>query len=206
MSWSTNSQQQNRNGIALKRFPRVTYVSSLPDRSQYPNPNPGVSSKQTPLHNNTTPLDSLENSPDQVPVLLLPTATMLSPMLPTTPTMLPAMLSPMLPTATMLRRPPRLRHLPNLPARQVHINPPRILLRRKLQPHLPTNLFHPRLDLLHASGGVVPLPHNNVQVRLAAGAGVAQPALEDVLGLFDKLAVQVDGVRGDVVDLVLWGC
>lgn len=24
ISWSTNSQQQNRNGIALKRFPRVT--------------------------------------------------------------------------------------------------------------------------------------------------------------------------------------
>lgn len=52
---------------------------------------------------------------------------------------------------------------------------------------------------------MVALSHDNMQVRLAAGAGVAQPALEDVLGLFDELAVEVDGVRGDVVDLVLLG-
>lgn len=52
---------------------------------------------------------------------------------------------------------------------------------------------------------MVALSHDNMQVRLAAGAGVAQPALEDVLGLFDELAVKVDGVRGDVVDLVLLG-
>lgn len=135
---------------------------------------------------------------------MLPTPAVLTTMLP--PMLLPSMLPTMLPTPPpMLRRPPRLRHLPNLPARQININPPGILLRRKLQPHLPTNLLHPRLDLLHASGGMVALSHDNMQVRLAAGAGVAQPALEDVLGLFDELAVEVDGVRGDVVDLVLLG-
>lgn len=50
---------------------------------------------------------------------------------------------------------------------------------------------------------MVPLADDDMEMRLTAGAGVAQPALEDVLGLFDELAVEVDGVRGDVVDLVL---
>lgn len=125
---------------------------------------------------------------------MLPAPTMLPTMLPTTP---PMLLPP------MLRRPPRLRHLADLLAREIHINPARVLLRRKLQAHLPANLLHPWLDLLHASGGMVPLADDDMEMRLTAGAGVAQPALEDVLGLFDELAVEVDGVRGDVVDLVL---
>jgi hypothetical protein len=36
-----------------------------------------------------------------------------------------------------------------------------------------------------------------MQVRLPRGLGVADALLEDVLGLLDELAVQVDGVVGD---------
>jgi hypothetical protein len=44
---------------------------------------------------------------------------------------------------------------------------------------------------------MIPLADNDVQVRLAGALGVADALLEDVLGLLDELAVQVDGVLGD---------
>jgi len=50
---------------------------------------------------------------------------------------------------------------------------------------------------------VVALADDDVQVGLAAGLGVADAGLEYVLGLLDELAVQVDGVGGDAVRLVV---
>lgn len=41
---------------------------------------------------------------------------------------------------------------------------------------------------------MVPLANDDVQVRLAGGLGVADALLEDVLGLFNELPVQVNGV------------
>jgi hypothetical protein len=66
-----------------------------------------------------------------------------------------------------------------------------------LQSKFAADLLHARLDLLHMVDGVVSLADDHVEVRLAVLLGVADALLEDLLGLFDKLAVQVDGVARD---------
>jgi len=50
---------------------------------------------------------------------------------------------------------------------------------------------------------VVSLADDHVEVRLAVLLGVADALLEDLLGLFDELAVQVDGVAVDFADGVV---
>lgn len=43
----------------------------------------------------------------------------------------------------------------------------------------------------------------HVKVRLPVLLGVADAVLEDILGLLDELAVQVDGVVGDAIHCVV---
>lgn len=80
------------------------------------------------------------------------------------------------------------------PTRQVDINPTRVFFGRKVKAHLSTDLLDAGLELLHSAGRVVALAHNDVQMRLAAGAGVADSGLENILGLLYILPVQVDGI------------
>lgn len=46
-------------------------------------------------------------------------------------------------------------------------------------------------------GGVVSLANDHVQMRLSTLLGVADALLENLLGFFDVLAVQVDGIAVD---------
>jgi hypothetical protein len=89
------------------------------------------------------------------------------------------------------------------PTLQININAPFIILGGIVQPSLPTHPLHPRLQLLDVPRRVVSLADNDMQVRLPGGLGVADALLEDVLGLLDKLAVQVDGVLGDAAGAVV---
>ena len=113
----------------------------------------------------------------------------------------------LMPTAIPRLVTPRLlgqrRRRANPPALQININPPVVLLGAIVQPQLLAQPLDARLDLLHASGRVVPLADNDMQVRLPRGLGVADALLEDVLGLLDELAVQVDGVLGDAAGRVV---
>lgn len=81
-------------------------------------------------------------------------------------------------------------------AREVNIYPPVVLLRRVLQPELAAHFLDARLDLLHVVRRVVALADNDVEMRLVPGLRVPYPRLQDILGLLDELAVQVDRVRG----------
>jgi hypothetical protein len=116
-------------------------------------------------------------------------------MVTTTSTTIPSLVPPRL--SRQRRRPL------NPPTLQINIHPPLILLGSIVQPQLPTQPLHPRLDLLHMARGVIPLADNDMQVRLAGRLGVADALLKDVLGLFDKLPVQVDGVLGDAAGRVV---
>jgi hypothetical protein len=51
---------------------------------------------------------------------------------------------------------------------------------------------------------VVSLADDHVQVRLAVLLGVANALLEDLLGLFDELAVKINGVAVDFADGVVF--
>ena len=109
------------------------------------------------------------------------------------------LISPPSPSTTMPlppRRPTQRRHTPNLPTRQINKQPPLVLLAPEIQPQLLTQPLHPRSDLGHAPRRMVPLAHNDMQMALSPGLRVADPRLEDVLGLLDKLAVQIDRVVG----------
>ena len=53
-------------------------------------------------------------------------------------------------------------------------------------------------------GTVVALANDDVQMRLPGLLGVADALLEDLLGLLDELAVQVDGVGVDAADGVVF--
>lgn len=80
---------------------------------------------------------------------------------------------------------------------QLDVDATLIVLRVVLQSKLAADLLHARLDLLHVVGRVVSLADNDVQVILSVLLGVADALLEDFLGFFDELAVQVDGVAVD---------
>lgn len=82
-------------------------------------------------------------------------------------------------------------------ALEVDVHAAGVLLGRVLEAELPADLLDAGLDLLDVVGRVVALADDDVQVRLAVLLGVADALLEDVLGLLDELAVQVDGVVGD---------
>ena len=134
-----------------------------------------------------------------LPLLLIMLLLLLLLLLTTTLIRLPA-IPRMIPSAMMTLQ--ILRHN-RLPTPQVHKDPPRILLRRIAQPQLPTHLLHPRFDLLHVAGAMVPLAHNHMEVGLPRGLRVPDALLDDILGLFDELAVQVDGVGDDAVERVV---
>lgn len=77
---------------------------------------------------------------------------------------------------------------------EIDINAPLILFSMILQAQFATDLLDARLDLLHMADTMIPAADNHMKMRLAVRLGVADALLEDVLGLLDKLAVQVDRV------------
>jgi len=90
------------------------------------------------------------------------------------------------------------RHL-RIPARQIHIDPPLILLRPKAQPLLLTDPLHRRLNLLNVPGAMIPLSHNDMQMSLILSFCGADSRFEDSDCFVHELAVQIDGVGGNVV-------
>lgn len=80
---------------------------------------------------------------------------------------------------------------------QLDVHATFVVLRVVLQSKFAADLLDARLDLLHVAGGVVSLADDHVEVRLSALLGVANALLEDLLGFFHELAVQVDGVAVD---------
>lgn len=117
------------------------------------------------------------------------------------PTMLLASMLPgispaaMLPT-TILRRMGLGRRI-RRPALQIDIHPPLIRLRLVLQSQLSAHLLDPRFDLLHMPRRMVPLPNNDVQMRLALLARGPDALLEHILCFLDVQPVQVNCVRRD---------
>ena len=77
------------------------------------------------------------------------------------------------------------------------------MLRLIPQPKFATDLLDARLDLLDMIRAVITFPDNDMQMRLAVVARVPDALLEDRLGLFNELAVQVDGVARDFADRVV---
>lgn len=113
-------------------------------------------------------------------MLLMPTAMLLSSVIATTTT-----------TTTALR------DLTHRSTRQIDIYPPLVSLGLVLQSQLPTDLLHARLDLLHMVNAMVPLADDDMQMRLALSPSSLDALLEDILGLLDKLAMQIDRVAVD---------
>lgn len=100
-------------------------------------------------------------------------------------------------TVVLARRMARGREIViHLPASQVDKDPSLICLGAVLQAQLPTDLLHAGFDLLHMPRAVIALTHDDVQVGLVLCARLLDAGLEDILGLLDELAVQVDGVAG----------
>ena len=87
---------------------------------------------------------------------------------------------------------------------QLDVHATLVVLSVVLQAKFTADLLDARLNLLHVVDGVVSLADDHVQVRLAVLLGVADALLEDLLGLFDELAVQVDGVAVDFADGVVF--
>jgi hypothetical protein len=88
-------------------------------------------------------------------------------------------------------------------ALEVDVDAAGVLLGRVLEAELLADALDAGLDLLDVVGRVVALADNDVQVRLAVLLGVADALLENVLGLLDKLAVQVNGIIGDAARRVV---
>lgn len=92
---------------------------------------------------------------------------------------------------------------PRRTALQVDVDPTGVVFGGVVQPHLATESLDLGLQPLHVVLAVVSHADDHVQVGLARGLGVPDPPLEDVLGLFDVLAVQVDGVAGHALEPVV---
>lgn len=80
---------------------------------------------------------------------------------------------------------------------QLDVHATFVLLGVVLQSKFAADLLDARLDLLHVAGGVISLADDHVEVRLSALLSVADALLEDLLGFFHELAVQVDSVAVD---------
>lgn len=124
-------------------------------------------------------------------ILLLPTMLLPPMLLLRFPTMPP---TPILPIPTRRRR-----HTSHRLPRQININPPLILLSLILQSQLPTNLLHPRFDLLNMVCTMIPFAHNNMQMTLSLLLRRPDPRLKNMFRFFYELAVQVYCVAGDAV-------
>lgn len=159
-----------------------------------------------PLHNNATSfLQLAEDLPDQVaplflrPLLVVVALLVMALLLVAAAVLWFVMLSRTgIPAAALV--PVRLRRQgwrrANATASKVDVDATSVFLGREVKAHLTAHLLHTRLDLLHAARRVVALADDDVQVRLPARSGIADARLENVLGLLDKLPVQVDGVVG----------
>ena len=87
---------------------------------------------------------------------------------------------------------------------QLDVHATFVVLSVVLQAEFAADLLDARLDLLHVVRGVVSLADDHVEVRLAVLLGVADALLEDLLGFFDELAVQVDSITVDFADGVVF--
>lgn len=90
-----------------------------------------------------------------------------------------------------------------LHALQTHVDASLILLGMVLQPQLATDLLDARLDLLNVVLAVVALAHDDVEVRLARGLRVPDALLEDFFCLLYELAMQINGVAGNLADSIV---
>lgn len=79
-------------------------------------------------------------------------------------------------------------------ASQVDVDSTGILLGAVLQSQFLADLLNAGLDFLDVASRVVSLAYDDVQVVLAMLLRVPDALLEDVLGLFDKLSVKINGV------------
>lgn len=95
------------------------------------------------------------------------------------------------------------RRRPDLGSGQVNKDAAVVGLGGIVEAQLAAHLLDAGLDFLHATSAVVALADNYVQVPLAPGLGVANAGLENVLGLLDELTVQVDGVLGHALRVVV---
>ena len=66
-----------------------------------------------------------------------------------------------------------------------------------LKVQLAANLLNSRLNFLDMMGAVVPFAHDNMQMCLSCGLGMSDSLLQYILGFFNKLAMEIDGVGGD---------
>ena len=82
----------------------------------------------------------------------------------------------------------------DLSAGEVDVEAALVLLDGVVDAHVAAHGLDGRADLAHVADAVVALADDDVQVGLAAGAGVADARAQDRLGLVDELAVQVDRV------------
>ena len=73
--------------------------------------------------------------------------------------------------------------------RQIHVYPSLVMFRAILQPELLADLLDSWLDLLYVVGRVIPLSHNNVQVRLPLLSSSSYPLFKDILSFLYELAV-----------------
>lgn len=87
---------------------------------------------------------------------------------------------------------------------QLDVDATFVVLSVVLQSKFAAHLLNARLDLLHVVRGVVSLADDHVEVRLAVLLGVANTLLEDLLGFFDELAVQVDRVAIDFSNSIVF--
>ena len=93
----------------------------------------------------------------------------------------------------LLLLPTSLLHLPTSSTSRLQLDkhPPLIMLSVILQPQLLTQRLNLRLDLLDMARAVIPLAHNNVQMRLPRALRVPDPLLENLLRFLYILAMQI---------------
>jgi hypothetical protein len=81
---------------------------------------------------------------------------------------------------------------------QVDVHPPGIFFSGILQAELLAYLLDPRLDLLNMVDGMVALANDDMKMALALCLRGANTFLQDILCFFDKLAMKVDCVIGNL--------
>jgi len=74
---------------------------------------------------------------------------------------------------------------------QLDEHPPLVMLSTILQPQFLTQRLNLRLDLLDVPRAMIPLAHNNVQMRLPRALRIPDPLLENLLRFLYILAVQI---------------
>lgn len=98
---------------------------------------------------------------------------------------------------------PQRRRPTHLTSGQIDIQASFILLRRIIQPQLSTELLDPWFDLLDSARGMIPLADDDMQMSLSSRLSIPDPRLQDVLGFFDELPVEIDRVLGHAAGRVI---